>query len=207
MRSEVQYQDISYDSINKLPYFNFTEILKTGDLSHLGQHEDPQEVWLDIQNEYCIAAKIDNTNIKIQSKVIGLEWKYNFLIGCLEIIRHSHILQDIDGFLEMKVTAIKKMSVLGYIFRGREDFESEYKRIKTSLDGLYTKIELERGKIENAGKKQAINLWKDLVTLQKVIPEVPIDPYKDPVAKVIEVQNLAKDKQNEQRNHRHNNRR
>lgn len=203
----VQFPDTSYSSIDFLPYFNFVEILKTGNLEWLGRHEDPEEVWLDIQNEYCIAAKVDNSNLKQEARVIGLERKYIYISGCLEILRHSYLLKDFPEHHKNWEGAKKALSMFGYLVDGHKEFTAEFTRLINQLAGLKTKISIERSKIEKNNKKQGIILWKEIVQLEKQVPQVKIDPYKDPVAKVIEIQNLAKQISNEQRNHRLNSRR
>lgn len=202
-----QYPDISYKSIDTLPYFNFTQVLKTNDLQWLGPQENKSETWLNIQDEYCLRAKVDNSNIKQQSIVLGLERKYNYIAGCLEILRHSYLLQDFEEFKLNHDLVIKKLSMFGYLVNGRKDFESEFDRLLNQLSGLKMKITIESKKIEKNNNKQGVNLWRELTNLQNVVPNVPINPYNDPVAKVIEVQNLAKQIINEQRNNRSNRRR
>jgi len=203
----VLYPDISFNSIDNLPYFNFVEVLKTGDLKWLGEQVDPSETWLNIQDEYCKAANVDNSQIKQQAIILSLRKKYDFISGCLEILRHSHLLREVEGFEETRQLAIEKIGGYGYLVDERKPFLNEFERLLNQLAGLKMKIIIEESKVEKVNKKQGISLWKELVYLEKVVQGVKVDPYKDPVSKVIEIKLLAKDIQNEQRNNRHNSRR
>jgi len=200
----VLYPDISYNSIDNLPYYNFVEVLKTGNLKWLGEQVDPSATWLDIQDEYCKAANVDNSQIKQQAIILSLHKKYAFIARCLEILRYSHLMREVEGFEETRKLSIEKIGGYGYLIDERKPFLTEFERLINQLAGLKMKIVIEESKVEKINKKEGISLWKELVYLEKVVQGVKIDPYKDPVSKVIEIKLLAKDIQNEQRNNRHN---
>tara|TARA_R100000951_G_scaffold116799_1_gene131162 strand:+ start:8727 stop:9311 length:585 start_codon:yes stop_codon:yes gene_type:complete len=183
-------QDTLYNSINNIPIVVFYDILKTNDLSLLGKHDKPEDVWIDIYDEYCIASNIDNSNLKTIVKVDGLKKKYEFIIGALEILRHSYYLLEYDGYKEIFKMAGDTLRSKGYLFNEAKVFEEEFERLRVQTESLSMKISIEEDKIEKTDKKLAINIWKELVGLER-ITGVKIDPKTDPIAKLIEVRLLG----------------
>lgn len=185
-------QDTSYHSIDDITIWVFHEILKTGDLSLLGKHEEPNKVWLDIYDEYCKNSEVDNTNIKQMCIVSGYKAKYEFVVRCLEKLRYTYYLLSIDGIKEIHDLAIVRLREKGYLYDASKPFEDEIKRLELQSESLKMKLKIEEAKIEKADKKLAINLWKELVQLER-ITGVKLEPKADPIAKMIEVRLLAKE--------------
>ncbi len=182
--------DTSFHSVNDIPVLTFYEVLKNWDLSLLGEHENPEEVWLNIYDEYCKLSGIDTSNMRRIAKVQGLQKKYDYIVGALEILRHSHYLRMVDGFEEVRTMAYENLSELGYKLDESKKFEDEFKRLITQTESLGMLIKIESEKIEKTDEHQKANIWRELVGLEQ-ITGVKIDPKVDPIVKLIELRNLA----------------
>lgn|GEM_PF-7132092 len=183
-------QDTSYHSIEDITISVFNKILETGNYKLLGKHKNPEDVWLNIFNEYCIAAEVDNTNIKLMAVVQDLKNKHDYIKEILEKLRYSHYLREIEGFEHNRTQCIKILRNNGYLFNDSKVFEDELQRLLTQLESLRMKITIEENKIEKSDEKLAINTWKEVVTLER-ITGVKLDPNVDVVAKLIEVRKLG----------------
>lgn len=183
---------ISHSIIDKITIEVFYDVLQTGNLERLGAYENPQEVWLDTFNDYCLKAKVDNTNIKQYGIVESLKLKYSYILTLLNKLRYSHYLLTVDGFKQNKDRIVKELRSKGYLFNDSKDFEEELNRLITQSDSLKMKIVIEDGKIDKTQKKISFNLWKDLVNLQRTT-NISLDPRVDVMGKLIEVRNIAND--------------
>ena len=187
-----QQADISYHSIEDLPIMVFLDILKTGEYTKLGNHEDHAKVWLDIYDDYCTKSGVDNSNLKTTCKVNSLKAKYTFIMACLEKLRYSHYLRSVDGFEENKKLIADELRRKGYLFNASKPFEEEIARLHMQSESLKMKITIEEGKIQKDDKKTSYNIWREVAVLKRTT-EIKIDPKNDVVAYLIEVRNIAKE--------------
>lgn len=179
-----------HKSIRTLPIWNFTQVLQTQDLKYLWKDEEGKEdltkVWREIYNEYCKAAKVDNRHFKQIAKIEDLKLKHYKLKLLLVLV--------IDKSYEVREKAKQALKGYNYIFREGKRFKDEYERLKKQLGSLQTKIEIEKGKLPQEDKKEAVSLMKQAVSLENLFPGRDIDIYTLPVEKWIALWEIASEK-------------
>lgn len=181
-----------YTSIRNIPVWNFYEILNSGTLAHLFKDEpDPkvtvpemQEVWNNIYNEYCKAAKVDNRHFRQIAKVEELKLKYQRIALLIEMTD--------DRFTEVRTAAKLALKELGYVFNPDKPFEEELKRLRNELNILKTKISIETGKLPTEEKHKA-NAMEQATVLEDILEgRREIDIYTITVEKWLAINDLAK---------------
>lgn len=184
-----------HTSIKTLPIWNFTEVLQTHDFSHLWidevREEDLSEVWKDIYNEYCKAAKVDNRHFKQIAKIEELKLKVHKIEILLALTQ--------DSFKEVREEAKKALKGYNYIFRTDKPYKEELERLMRQLSSLVTKLKIEESKLPKEDKKEGITLMKQAVSLENIFTGRSIDIYTTTVEKWIALNQLAKEKVQAQR--------
>lgn len=185
-----------HTSIRTLPVFNFHEVLRTKNFSHLyvdevGEVEGLQEVWDDIYNQYCEAAGVSNRHLKQVAKIEELKMKF----VKIEIL----LMQSISPFKSVQKEARAKLKSFNYIFRNGQEEIQEYERLQNQLKSLLTKIRIEEEKLPKEDKQEAVKLMKQAVSLENMFPGRVIDIYTLPVEKWIALNQIAEEKINAQK--------
>lgn len=170
---EVKNTPEYYTSYKPITVSLFHKILEEGDYSLLYKNEkgekDLSEVWYTIYDEYCRAAKVDNSTIKQIGIVERLKEKHSRISLLLDLL--------LDEIPEVRNAARDALKSKGYILRENQLFPEEYERLQNQLNVLRTKINIEEKKLPKEQKKEAISLMKQAVKLKTFFPGHHIDIY------------------------------
>ena len=179
-----------YTSFKPIKVVRFHEILEKGNYSLLYIDEkgekDLTEVWYEIYDEYCRAAKVDNKNIRLISLIEKLREKHDSISNLLILLT--------DEFPEVREAAKEALKTKGYILREDQPLKQEYARLKSQLNVLQTKIKIEEKKLPKEENKQAISLMKQAVILETQFPGRDMDIHSLTMEKWLAYWELANEK-------------
>lgn len=199
--------DSYYDTCEKMPLYNFKMFIETNDLkwfsSSLKEDSKLQNVadlfftdYIELTNN----RKVENRYITM-FEIMRLENKYKCVSLLLKSLWHYDKLQGIENFNKM----IDILEQWNYkIDRNKEVFE-QIEKIANRIQGIKTKIELLRAKLDDGQKEKADkpNFEKELINITRIlelryslkIKELNVSEfigYQKQAQEVVESQNKAK---------------
>ena len=199
--------DSYFDTCEKMPLYNFKMFIETNDLkwfsSSLKEDSKLQNVadlfftdYIELTNN----RKVENRYITM-FEIMRLENKYKCVSLLLKSLWHYDKLQGLDNFNKM----IDILEQWNYrIDRNKEVFE-QIEKIANRIQGIKTKIELLRAKLDEGQKEKADkpNFEKELINITRIlelryslkIKELNVAEfigYQKQAQEVIESQNKSK---------------
>lgn len=199
--------DSYFDTCEKMPLYNFKMFIETNDLKYFAsdlKHNDRLQNVADLffsdYIELTNNRKVENRYITM-FEIMRLENKYKCVSLLLKSLWHYDKLQGKENFDKM-------IDILGQwnykIDRSKEVFE-QIEKIANRIQGIKTKIELLRAKLEDGKNEKADkpNFEKELINIGRIlelryslkIKEMNVAEfigYQKQAQEVIESQNKAK---------------
>ena len=199
--------DSYYDTCEKMPLYNFKMFIETNDLKWFSKSfkdssrlQNVADLFFTDYIELTNNRKVENRYITM-FEIMRLENKYKCVTLLLKALWHYDKTLGIDGFNKM----IDILEQWNYkIDRNKEVFE-QIEKIANRIQGIKTKIELLRAKLDEGQKEKADkpNFEKELINITRIlelryslkIKELNVAEfigYQKQAQEVIESQNKAK---------------
>ena len=196
-----------FDTCEKMPLYNFKMFIETNDLKYFAsdlKHNDRLQNVADLfftdYIELTNNRKVENRYITM-FEIMRLENKYKCVSLLLKSLWHYDKLQGLENFNKM----IDILEQWNYrIDRNKEVFE-QIEKIANRIQGIKTKIELLRAKLDEGQKEKADkpNFEKELINITRIlelryslkIKELNVAEfigYQKQAQEVVESQNKAK---------------
>ena len=196
-----------FDNCEKMPLYNFKMFVETNDLKwfsndlkHNDRLQNVADLFFTDYIELTNNRKVENRYITM-FEIMRLENKYKCVSLLLKSLWHYDKLQGLENFNKM----IDILEQWNYkIDRNKEVFE-QIEKIANRIQGIKTKIELLRAKLDEGQKEKADkpNFEKELINITRIlelryslkIKELNVSEfigYQKQAQEVIESQNKAK---------------
>ena len=199
--------DSYYDTCEKMPFYNFKMFIETNDLKWFSKSfkdssrlQNVADLFFTDYIELTNNRKVENRYITM-FEIMRLENKYKCVSLLLKSLWHYDKLQGLENFDKM----IDILEQWNYrIDRNKEVFE-QIEKIANRIQGIKTKIELLRAKLDEGQKEKADkpNFEKELINITRIlelhhrlkIKELNVAEfigYQKQAQEVIESQNKSK---------------
>ena len=199
--------DSYYDTCEKMPLYNFKMFIETNDLKWFSSNlkESPKlqnvaDLFFTDYIELTNNRKVENRYVTM-FEIIRLENKYKCVSLLLKSLWNYDKLQGLDNFNKM----IDILEQWNYRVDRNKDVFEQIEKIANRIQGIKTKIELLRAKLDEGQKEKAEkpNFEKELINITRIlelryslkIKELNVAEfigYQKQAQEVIESQNKAK---------------
>ena len=165
--------DSYYDTCEKMPLYNFKKFIETNDLKWFSKSfkddsklQNAADLFFSDYIELTNNRKVENRYITM-FEIMRLENKYKCVSLLLKSLWHYDKLQGLDNFNKM----IDILEQWNYRIDRNKDVFEQIEKIANRIQGIKTKIELLRAKLDEGQKEKAEkpNFEKELINITRIL--------------------------------------
>lgn len=165
--------DKYFDTCEKMPLWNFKMFLETNDLKYFSKSlkydsklQNIADAFFTDYIELTNNRKIENRYITI-FEIMRLENKYKCVSLLINALLTYNVKAGMDGFNKM----IEILEQWNYRIDNKKDVFKQLETIKNRIQGIKTKIELLRGKLDDGFDKdgEKPNFESELINLSRIL--------------------------------------